>query len=601
MDKASHTISSKTTCLLLLIIAGVSFVVYFNALFNGFVADDIDLVVNNPWIRDIKYLTKIFTADVFGFGAPGFQIKTNYYRPLVHVIHMCSFCLLGLKPFLFHLVNILFHAGNSVLVFVITSRLLGEAHPRTSSPPSTLPVALSSPPFIAALLFATHPIHTEAVTFVSGLFDVSFAFFYLFSLWLYMRYKMGFRAGYVLSLASFFASTLCKEPALTLPLILIVYDYAFRKKEDSLLALVKRYIPYFIIAGIYMALRINALKSFTPDAPADITEMYYKGLSAWQYVINVLPLFVQYINDLFFPFNLNFWHTFRPIETLLNAKGMLSIAVTVAYLLAVLFAWRRNRTMFFSLLFIIGPLLPAFYIKALSGMPYGERYLYLPSFGFVVLLAIFFEVLNKKMTRYSIAAMLIVVSVIGLYSFRTITRNFVWRDDFTLLTDTIKKSPDAEVPRIRLAQVLINMNRNGEAIAQYRKALELNPNDFLVHQYIADRYMIAGMPEQAQKEYREVMNLNPNFFLNYNNLLNQSKEAIDLQKKQLIKETIEQEVRLQPENAIYREVLGLAYGQTGSYDKAIEQFKIALQLAPSNPVFRKNLDIALGRLHVPGF
>ncbi len=624
--------ASKNAFILMLIIMAVSFAVYFNALFNGFVCDDISPLIKYPWIRDFKYLPKIFTADMLGFGDPLFQIKTNFYRPLSGVIYMCSSYVFGLKPWGFHLVNVLFHAGNSVLVFIIASLLLKETRPvpPTSAPPSTLASALSSPPFVAALLFAVHPIHTESVTFVSGLGEVSFTFFALLSLWLYMRSKEGFRLGYCLSLVSFFASTLCKETALTLPFILIGYDYAFRKKEDRLAALVRRYIPYFIIIGIYMALRMNVLKSFTPDAPPDMaTEMFYKGLSSWQYVINIFPLFMEYLKDLFFPFDLNFYHTFRPVETLFKVKGMLSLGITVAYLLIVFLAWKKNKAIFFGLLLIIAPLLPAFYIKALSGNAYSERYLYLPSFGFVLLLAVSFDVLNNKIARYRSATVVIALTLVGLYSAQTIVRNPVWKDDLTLLTYTVKKSPEAELPHRILGQLLMGADRYGEAIEQYRKALELNPDDFVAHRYLAAAYAKSGMAEQAEEHVQIADKLDPSLMVN---------EGTDLAKKGFVKEAIEQyekalainpnhasahynlgityaksgqmekagkhleaSVRLKPNNALYRNTLGLVYQNEGSFDKAVEQFKAAVELAPSEEDYRRNLDNARSRPHVAGF
>ncbi|MBF0559014.1 MAG: tetratricopeptide repeat protein [Nitrospirae bacterium] len=514
---------------------------------------------------------------------------------------MCNLYLFGLKPFVFHLVNILFHAGNSVLVFMIGSLIFREASPRSSTSLVTLPSILFSTPFIAAMLFATHPIHTAAVTWVSGLFDVSFAFFYLLSLLLYMRYKEGFKLGHVLSVVSFFASTLCKEPALTLPLILFGYDCAFRKKEDSLSTLVMRYIPYVMIVGLYMTLRINALKSLAPDAPADVTEIYYRGLTSWQYVINVLPLFMKYLNDLFLPFDLNYYYMFHPIQSLFSATGMLSAAIASAYLLAVFFAWKRNKAIFFGLLLIITPLFPAFYVKAINGNPYGQHYLYLPSLGFVVVLAVSFDLLNRKTAHHSIATLLIVLIILGLYSFQTITRNPAWKDDFTLLADAVRKSPEAELPHRKLGLVLLGMNRYNEAIEQYRIAVDLNPNDLHAHQGLAVAYTKSGMAEKATEQYQIAEMLSP-AFLN---------EGTALIKKGLVKEAIEQfkavlaidpssvlahynlgviyvnsqqadkaiehleaSVRLQPNNALSRYALGTAYSQTGAYDKAIEQFKL---------------------------
>lgn len=490
------------------IIMGVSFAVYFNALFDGFVSDDTAFLMNNSWIRDPHFLTvvvKMFTNNILGFREGAVKMMINYYRPMASVISMCTFHVVGLKPFPFHLINVLFHVANTALVFMIALKLLGDNSSANVAQHTSLSPAFSSPAFIAAVLFAAHPIHTEAVTWISGGgCELSFSFFYLLSLWLYMQYKEGLKSGYFLSLISFFASTLCKETALTLPLILIGYDIAFGGKGKASRAFVMRYIPYFFIAGIYLALRINALKGLGLSA-------VHMELSAWQYVINVFPLLLEYLKDLFFPFNLNYWHTFRPIESLLTVKGLLSMTVTAGYLFIVIFAWKRNKVMFFCLLLIVVPLLPALYIKAIAGKPYAERYLYLPSFGFVVILAICFDFLNKKMTRYGIAVMLIVLLFAGLYSVQTITRNSVWKDSLTIIADTVNKSPEADVPRYELGKVLMNMGRNDEAIQQFRKALELNPGNANSHNALGAAYIRAGSYNGAIEQCLIAIKLKPDY------------------------------------------------------------------------------------------
>ena len=299
-------LSSKAAPLVLIIIIVLfSFGVYYNALFNGFVYDDDFQVLKNPWIKDVHHLPEIFSKSVWSFKAE--HVISNYYRPLMHMSYMLSYYLFGLKPWGFHLVNMLFHAGVSVLVFLITSRLLGESKPSTSS-------QYLSPPFIAGMLFASHPIHTEAVTWIAGLPDVAFTFFYLLSFYLYMLFQDGAKRGYLLSILSFAVATLLKEPALTLPIMLIAYDYQVKKLDETISAGIKRFIPYVVVSVVYLLVRYYALKSFAPSES-------YAELSNYQFIINVFPLFGQYLASLLWPFNLNLWHTFHPISSLFEAKG----------------------------------------------------------------------------------------------------------------------------------------------------------------------------------------------------------------------------------------------------------------------------------------
>src|SRR5208337_4056208 len=139
----------------IIILVLVSFAVYFNALSGEFVYDDKYQIVDNPWIRKISNIPTIFTKGVWSFQSE--TIISDFYRPLMHTVYMLNYYLFGLNPWGFHLVNILFHCGVSVLVFLVIRRLMREQKALISP-------AYLSPPFIAAMLFATHPIHTEAVT-----------------------------------------------------------------------------------------------------------------------------------------------------------------------------------------------------------------------------------------------------------------------------------------------------------------------------------------------------------------------------------------------------------------------------------------------------
>jgi hypothetical protein len=149
------------------VITLISFAVYFNALSCGFVYDDMAQVLENPWIRDIRSVPDMFVKSVSGFVIGSAPV--NYYRPFMHLIYLITYHLFGLTPWGFHLVNVLFHAGNSVLVFVLAARLFGAEGRGTMSPCDSRFTIHDSRLFaFLAALFATHPIHTEAVTWVAG-------------------------------------------------------------------------------------------------------------------------------------------------------------------------------------------------------------------------------------------------------------------------------------------------------------------------------------------------------------------------------------------------------------------------------------------------
>jgi protein O-mannosyl-transferase len=491
-------VSKRIFLLLILIILIVSFAVYFNSLFNGFVFDDNEEVLENLWIRDIRYIPEIFSTNFWGFEK---DLISNYYRPLISILLMLNYHIFGLEPLGFHLLNVLLHSGVSVLVFLVTMILL-----RNSRASTTAPYAVIS--LIAALLFATHPIHTESVAWVSGIVDPAFAFFYLLSFYFYIHGE-GSKSRYLFSVVSFFLATLCKETALTLPILLIIYDYSFRNTKDNIFRSLTKYIPYVIAAGVYFVMRFNALEVFAP-----IKRHTY--LSVYQSILNIFPLFSQYIEKLFLPVNLNAFHVFHPIASIFEIKGILSLAVTAAFVILAFIALKKNRMVFFCLSLIVVPLIPVLYIPFVGDNTFAERYLYLPSIGFVILLALFFP-WRKSHVQNGIAVFL-VVSILSAYSVATASRNMVWKDDYTLYIDMIKKSPDAALPRNLLGHILSDAGWIDHAIIQYQIAISLNPNFVDAHNNLANAFYKKGLLDYAIQEYQIVLSLSPNHRDALNNL-----------------------------------------------------------------------------------
>jgi len=625
----------------------VSFAVYFTALFNGFVYDDGEVVVENAWIKDARHIPDIFLANEWGFTKD--SAVSSYYRPMMHLILMGTYAVFGLHAWGFHLVNILFHVGTSVLVFLVALRLFSSAAPSSSSPSSAS--LLLSPPFIAAILFATHPIHVEPVAWISSLMDLSYSFFFLTSLYFYVRYRTDPRKDvYTISLLAFSAALLCKEPAVTLPVVLVAYDLAYRKRNEPASVIIKNYIPFFIILGIYFIARTNALGSFAPLKS-------HAGMSMYQYIINIFPLFIRYLEKIFFPFDLNAFYVLHFIPGLSEPEGIFSLLVSAGFGVTLIFAYRKNRTAFFSLMLFVIPLLPALYIPGLGRATLAERYLYLPSAGFVLLIAMFATWLRGKMPKYGLAISLGIAALAGLYSAQTITRIPVWKDNLTLFTEMVKKTPQGELPRGMLGKALSAEGRTDEAIEQfrltlkyhpnsllayknlgrelmknnlpqeaieeYKRALKIAPKDLDLHGGLADAYEKAGMTDEMAEQYRTILKLRPDSASAHTKLAialaekGQTGQAVEHYEKALSIDPdyvdahynlgslyansgrmddalihFETAARLRPDNAFYHNILGIAFGEKRRYDEAIKEFRKAIEIDPEKQAYRRNLERA---------
>jgi tetratricopeptide (TPR) repeat protein len=438
---------------------------------------------------------------------------------MFHIFYMLDYHIFGFRPWGFHLTKILLHMGSSLLVFFMASTIIS----RYGGGDTATETSKQYIPFVAALLFATHPIHTEAVL---GITEVSLAFFYFLSFYLYIRADVISRGVPVSSVAFFFLAALSKETALTLPVLLFAYDFSF-KRLGKFNHLIKRYLPYLAASGIYFILRIYALGGFAPAKA-------HAGLSVYEYFINVFPLFAQYLGKLILPINLNAAYVFHPIHSLLEWKGIMAVTVTLGFILTLYLVRDRNRVVFFSLLLVIIPLLPAFYIPALGEHTFAERYLYLPSAGFVIIVSVgLCGIASLDALRdMAMPIMLSIVLVImALYSAGTIKRNPVWKDSFTLWSDTAKKSPDSYGVRnnlgnayhkqgYNLGNVYLNLGRLEKAIQKYKYALRLEPDFARAHNNLGDAYADQGRTDEAIEEYRVASRLDPNFALPHYNLGN---------------------------------------------------------------------------------
>ena len=601
----------------LLILILVPFAVYSNTLLNGFVDDDEAQVLRNPWITSVRFLPEIFTRNVWSF-LP--DTASNYYRPLMHVVYLIAYHLFGLHPWGFHLVNILLHAANSLMVMLLAS-LIPRLDGGRRTPAGSAPSALLSAPFMAALLFATHPVHTEAVSWIASVPELCFTLLCLLSLCAYAAAPAPFATLHWISAAAFFLALLCKETALVLPLLLLGYDLTFRSREHPMASGLFRFPPYIFAAAGYLVLRYQALPGslLPPGRPYALNET--------QAIINALPLFARYLGMLLWPHPLNFWHTFHPIESLFSATGIVSLAIVCIFLATMILAFRRYRPVFFALLVVALPLLPALYIKVLPGKPFAERYLYFPSVGFAIAAAAF--LCGPLPARLRRAVPALSAAIVLAYSGMTVARNMVWKNAETLFTDTVRQSPDADLPRYDLAIALINRNRVDEALPHFRLLVETHPGEAKYHSGLGSALLQKNRVDEAISELNLALALAPGTPEARNDL------GVALRRKGLLAEGIEAyrqvletepdnadahynlwaaladegrveeatkhldaAIRLRPENPFYHNMLGIEFAKQGSLGPAIEHFREAVRLAPDEPAYRRNLEKALARKSV---
>ncbi len=584
-----------------LVIAAAAIAVYANTLGNGLVYDDRFQVVENRWITDLRYVPDILTTGVWQFEGA----SSNYYRPVMHLVYMATYGAVGLRPWGYHAVNILLHVVVSLLVFLIARRLAEGAG---ATPRDAIPAALAG-----SLLFAVHPIHTEVVAWVAGVPELTYVLFCLVALLLHARAGPGrgwSRAG---AAVAFFLALLSKETAITFPAIAIAYDLVTPGAPPRWGERARRYAPYAAAIVAYLALRAAALPEFAPLRRH--AELGWAG-----YAVNVFPLFADYLVKLVLPLDLNAFHVFRPIGSILSARGIASLLATGGVAAASLLAWRRRSRALVASALIVVPLVPVLYIPALGENTFAERYLYLPSVGLAVLVALVLPRLRARSEAAHRVALGALAVVAIAWSVATVDRNAVWRDDASLWTDTVAKSPDSAFVRNEMGTVLADRGELDAAVEQYRLALRYDPGYALALSNLGSAYLRLGRPdlaaEQAEKaiaarpglaqahavlasayaaggrldraieEYRAALESRPDS-VEIRVSLGNALEAAGRDDDAL--ETYRLAVESRPDSADAHLHLGIALGERGRLDEAVRHLETAARLAPDDAVVRHNL------------
>lgn len=398
-------------------------------------------------------------SDIFFPGGGG-----EYYRPLLVVSYLMDKYLWGLHESFMHLENIVFHLCNTVLVFAVArqaSLLQGIKGNQT--------------PLVIALLFALHPINTEAVNWIAGRTDLLACFFILISVWLLFRFP-GNWIGTCFAATSLLLACLAKETAIFfLPAALMLPFFMPKDgncEKPPLLFALRRNILHFILftsAGIiYFAFRVLAFSREDSGVSRVLTHVVGDQSATFLSTIqSILKAAGFYLKKLFFPLPLNF-AIVQVSDLYLYLGGVLFFVVL--WLLS-----RRNLASFFFIAAVsVGCSALIIPLLRLTWTPLAERYLYIPSVFFVIGMGIVLQGQFKFERRGKVLTVCVCfILLIAVYG--TTCRTFLWQDNLALFQDTLKKSPGFMPAKNEIANALYARGRKQEAEAVI-KSIELPEN-----------------------------------------------------------------------------------------------------------------------------
>jgi len=558
----------------------VSVAVYYNSLSNGFVFDDWVVIVKNKHIADLKNSLPSFFSNSY-FKIAGGEAS---YRPLTTLFYFLIHSFAGLNPFYYHLGSILLHAINVLLVYILTILLLGDWFKA----------------LLAALLFACHPALTEAVDGIAFNEDLLAAFFILLALILYVKAvdkkPVGF--AYLLSLLFFFCGLLSKEMAISLPLIILLYDLTFQKTASqgvaanvlsTFRARWSLYAGYALTGSFYLLLRFII---FTK--PGDGENLHYVNLlKRLLYLPNHIFSFVKLAVA---PYNLKLDYVFSYPDHFFRISNLIGFVIILGLVVLSFFIYRHYKEIFFGIWWFLITLFPVYNIIVIFN-PLAERFLYIPLIGFCLVLSNIIyrackKILNRKASVRAVT-LLIIIGLSSTYSVIAVRRNRDWKDDFTLWSKTVIQSPNSGVAHGSLGRAYLERGELDEAIAEYRKSIKLLPNYFKGYYGLGAVYGQKGDIAKAIDNYKKSLVLNPEYSDAHYNL------ALLYHKQGSLEEAIQhylKAIALAPDDIEARNDLGVALAQQGKLDRAISEWEKVLKIDPANKSAQDNISKAKAML-----
>lgn len=457
------------------------FVCFSSSLFNRFVPlDDPGHLLENPHVRVLNRgnLARIFQSGVNGT-----------YIPLTILSFAIEHHFFGFNPFVYHLNNMTLHLAVVGLLFYLGKKM-GLS-------------AIASG--IGALFFGIHPMHVESVAWITERKDVLYAFFYLLALhqyWNYLTHEH--KRAYGLSLLFGLLSMLAKPMALSLPLVLFVFDWFYGRRFRFALIAEKLAYGAYIIPLAWLTLKHHP---------------YHRIENLHDTILTIVWSFMFYPQKLFYPSGLSALYELPKPIAFSNPEYLWAAALFFVYIFC-LFRYRHNRWFTFANLYFIGSIF--FLIRLHPGRDMhfvADRFMYLPSLGFCLFIGHFIEkyILGNRgrtLNPARIAGLIVIFTALGI---QTHTQANIWRNDQSLLNHMVQNNSYNPFPYFARGKMYQDRGEYDQAISDYSKAIALGSNWSKAYNNRGIVYTLLGNDPAALKDFDMAISINPRNAQFYNN------------------------------------------------------------------------------------
>ena len=558
--------------------------VYFNTVEYPFAFDDQRTVLENVKIRD---LDTFYSIDVFRAPRPlvDFTFALNYHFGRLHV-------------FGYHVVNLLFHLLNGILVFFLSRRIFQKLCALNAT--SIYFMAL-----FCALLFVVHPLQTQAVTYISQRYTSMAAWFYMMSVLCYMIARDAgvdhdrFRQSYtmyaltaVLGLLAFF----CKQNAASLPMAIVLIEYGcYDQTWAGWKRKIKFIIPFIILFSLAFVYNLGLFSrdvqfgSFLEDVFEAARET--REITRWQYLCTQFNVISIYIRLLFLPIDQNLDYLYPMKDGFFDGATAYLFVFLVGILSASIWYRKKHPVVFIGVLWFFITLSVESSIFPIKDALFEHR-LYLPMFGVSLMVGygLFWGLSSYRFWAYAVSTAIVLSLAAIAYQ-----RNAVWKTPILLWSDVVYKAPHNYRGLTNLAHALELDGKIESAMSYYDRAIQLRPDFRLALSNKGALLGRMGKTDEAVKLFKRVLNDNPDYPLALNNigvtLASRSnanvKEAIGYFKKAIQK---------QPGYLDALNNLAIAYQQSGDYENALQVILSIVRFDPDNAAIRNRAGVLLDAL-----
>ena len=553
------------------LIIAVILVAYFNSLGNGFVVDDLAFVRDNTSIRDTANIPSYFLSPKT-LAAADTEWGTIIYRPLRTASYAIDYSLYELRAEGYHATNLVLHMAACVSLYFLVMALF-----------NIQPVAL-----LSALIFALHPVHVEAVSWIASRADIMGLVLLNLSILAYIRYTKSpdKKAMLAVSLALSLLAYLAKETMVSLPGMVIAYDYATsgrRPLKDTIRRNLPAWALFAVVCFLYLVFRLYITGRMS-------TDQGWWGGSAYSNFLMMAKATATYIRLIALPYGFTFHYIIDPVQTVFDARVLASGAVIAATIGAIVWAHFRDRMVFFSLLWFYLALVPIANIVPISFSMMAERYIYMASAGPIIAAAWGLVLLYRKAARSgavysSVVAALITIGLL-VFTVMIIDRNRDYADEFAFYKAAAEASPASAMSNKALADEYYNRKEYPRAIEYYEKAIKLDPGyveallgEAQVLRETGELAKALTLANRAARVQEQVAVKKPRNALVKFNLGNIYKEMGDIERA---RKEWEKAVELNPEYSEAYNHLGNYYQMAGDYRMALSMYERSMEINPFN-------------------